>query len=62
MQCGAKRILAFLFAQNGNMEEAIKYVNELPSLYCGREVVAEQILNGISFREALKKWEAQMGD
>ena len=62
MQCGAKRILAFLSAQNGNMEEAMKYVNELPSIYCGREIVAEQILNGISFGKALKKWEAQMGD
>ena len=62
MQCGAKRILAFLSAQNGNMEEAMKYVNELPSIYCGREIVAEQNLNGISFGEALKKWEAQMGD
>lgn len=56
MQCGAKRLLAFLSAQNGNVEEAMKYVNELPSVYCGREIVAEQLLHGLSFKAALNKW------
>ena len=56
MQCGAKRLLALLSAKNGNVEDAMKYVNELPSIYCGREVMAEQILHGISFQEAIKKW------
>lgn len=56
MQCGAKRLLAFLSAKNGNVEEAMKYVTELPSVYCGREVVAEQILHGMSFKAALNKW------
>ena len=56
MQCGAKRLLAFLSAKNGEMEDAMKYVNELPSVYCGREIVAEQILHGVSFREALHEW------
>ena len=56
MQCGAKRLLAFLSAKNGNVEEAMKYVNELPSVYCGREIVAEQILHGMSFKAALNKW------
>ena len=58
MQCGAKRLLAFLSAKSGNMDEAMKYVNELPSIYCGREIVAEQILHGLSFKEALNKWVA----
>ncbi len=56
MQCGAKRLLAFLSAKSGNVEEAMKYVNELPSIYCGREIVAEQILHGLSFKDALNKW------
>ncbi len=56
MQCGAKRLMAFLSAKNGNVEEAMKYVNELPSVYCGREIVAEQILHGLSFKAALNKW------
>ena len=58
MQCGAKRLLAFLSAKSGNMDEAMKYVNELPSIYCGREIMAEQILHGLSFKEALNKWVA----
>lgn len=60
MQCGAKRLLALLSAKNGDVEDAMKYVNELPSIYCGREVMAEQILHGISFQEAIKKWLLQI--
>lgn len=56
MLCGAKRLLAFLSAKAGNTEEAMRYVNELPSVYCGREIVAEQILHGLSFKDALNKW------
>lgn len=56
MQCGAKRLLALISAKNGELEDALKYVNELPSVYCGREVMAEQILHGISFQEAMRKW------
>ena len=56
MQCGAKRLLALISAKNGEVEEAMKYVNELPSVYCGREIMAEQILYGISFQEAMRKW------
>lgn len=55
MQCGAKRLLALISAKNGDVKEAMKYVNELPSVYCGREIMAEQILHGISFREAMRK-------
>ncbi len=55
MQCGAKRLLALISAKNGDVEEAMKYVNELPSVYCGREIMAEQILHGISFQEAMRK-------
>lgn len=56
MQCGAKRLLALLAAQNGDKEEAMQYVNQLPSVYCGREIMAEQILHDLSFRKALDKW------
>lgn len=56
MQCGAKRLLALLSAKHGDIESAMKYVNELPSVYCGREVMAEQILRGVSFQEALNTW------
>ena len=56
MQCGAKRFLALLAAKNGDIKGAMKYVNELPSIYCGREAVAEQILHGVSFREAVRNW------
>lgn len=56
MQCGAKSLLALISAKNGEVEEAMKYVNELPSVYCGREIMAEQILHGTSFQEAMRKW------
>ena len=56
MQCGAKRLLALLSAKNGELEAAIKYVNELPSVYCGREIMAIQVLQGVSFRQALHDW------
>lgn len=56
MQCGAKRLLALISVKNGDMEAAMKYVNELPSVYCGREIMAEQILHGTSFQEAMRKW------
>ena len=54
MQCGAIRLLALLYAKNGDIESAMKYVNELPSIHCGRETMAEQILKNISFKEAVK--------
>lgn len=56
IQCGAKRLLALLCAGKGQMEEAMQYVNELPSVYCGREIVAKQILQGLSFQKALQEW------
>ena len=56
MQCGAKRLLALLSAKDGELENAMKYVNELPSIYCGREIMAIQILRGVSFRKALHEW------
>lgn len=56
MQCGAKRLLALLSAKHGDIDDVMKYVNELPSVYCGREIMAAQILQDISFREAVKKW------
>lgn len=54
MQCGAKRLLALLSAKHGDIDAAMKYVNELPSVYCGREIMAERILHGTSFHEAIK--------
>lgn len=56
IQCGAIRLLALLSAKHGDIETAMKYVNELPSIYCGREIMAEQILCGLTFREAINKW------
>lgn len=56
MQCGAKRLLALLSARDGQLDEAMKYVNELPSVYCGREIMAEQIIQGIPFRKALQNY------
>ena len=55
MQCGAKRLLALLSAKHGDIDGAMKYVNELPSVYCGREIMAEKILHGTSFQEAVKQ-------
>ena len=55
MQCGAKRLLALISAKNGDIETAMRYVNELPSVYCGREVMAEQILYGVTFKNAVKR-------
>ena len=55
MQCGAKRLLALLYAKHGDTEKAMRYVNELPSVYCGREIMAERIMNGVTFREAVEK-------
>lgn len=62
MQCGAKRLLALLSAKNGELEDAMNYVNELPSVYCGREIMAIQILQGVSFRKALHEWLLQTGE
>ena len=33
----------------------MKYVNDLPSMYVGREIMAERILNGLNSRQAVKK-------
>lgn len=56
IQCGAKRCLAFIAKKNGDMEQAMRYVNELPSMLCGREIMAKQILDGSSFREAVEEY------
>lgn len=55
MQCGAIRLLAILAAKHGDTESAMKYVNELPSVYCGREVMAERVLHGLKFKQAIRK-------
>lgn len=55
IQCGALRLLALLSARHGDTETAMKYVNELPSLYCGREIMAEKILNKVNAKDAIKK-------
>ncbi len=33
----------------------MKYVNELPSLYCGREIMVEKILNKVNAKDVIKK-------
>ena len=48
-------LLALISAKNGDIETAMRYVNELPSVYCGREVMAEQILYGVTFKNAVKR-------
>ena len=55
IQCGALRLLALLSARQGDTETAMKYVNELPSLYCGREIMAEKILNKVNAKDVIKK-------
>lgn len=60
MKCGAMRCLAFMAKENGDIEQAMKYVNNLPSILCGREIVAKQILLDMSFQDAarscLEEW------
>lgn len=55
MQCGVLRLLALLAANRDDTASAMKYVNELPSVYCGREVMAERVLHGLNFKQALQK-------
>ncbi len=55
MQCGALRLLAMLAANRSDLDSAMKYVNELPSVYCGREVMAERVLHGLNFKQAIRK-------
>ena len=56
IQCGAKRCLAFMAKKNGDMEQAMKYVSELPSILCGREIMAKQILEDLPFRAAVEEY------
>ena len=56
MQCGATRCLAFIAKTNGDTEQAMKYVNALPSVLCGRELMAMQIQYDMSFKKALQKF------
>lgn len=56
MQCGANRCLAFIAKENGDMEQAMKYANALPSVLCGRELMAIQIMSDMSFKDALRKF------
>lgn len=55
IKCGAIRLLAILAAKHGDTNAAMKYVNELPSVYCGREVMAERVLHGLSLKQAIQK-------
>lgn len=56
IQCGAKRCLALMSKKNGDIETAMAYINELPSVLCGRELMALQVLHEMSFRDALRKF------
>lgn len=53
IQCGATMFLAFIAAADGEKKLAMKYAAELPSVMCGREIVAERILYNCSFKEAV---------
>ena len=55
MQCGALYLLALMADRHGDKNTAMKYVNDLPSMYVGREIMAERILNGLNSRQAVKK-------
>ena len=56
MQCGATRCLALIAKEHGDTELAMKYVNALPSVLCGRELMAMQIKHDMSFKDALRKF------
>ncbi len=60
MQCGAIRVLALLEAGHGDLNKAMGDVNELPSVICGREIVAEMVLNGMTSPNALKAYVQQL--
>jgi len=55
MQCGALYLLALMANRHGDKDAAMKYVNDLPSMYVGREIMAEKILNGLNSRQAIGK-------
>lgn len=55
MQCGALYLLALMADRRGDKDTAMKYVNDLPSMYVGREIMSERILNGLNSRQAIKK-------
>lgn len=56
MQCGANRCLALIAKEHGDTELAMKYVNALPSVLCGRELMAMQVKFDMSFQDALRKF------
>lgn len=56
MQCGANRCLALIAKEHGDTELAMKYVNVLPSVLCGRELMAMQIKLDMSFKDAVHKF------
>lgn len=56
MQCGANRCLALIAKEHGDTELAMKYVNALPSVLCGRELMAMQIKLDMSFNDAVRKF------
>ena len=55
MQCGALYLLALMADRHGDKDTAMKYVNDLPSMYVGRKIMAEKILNGLNSRQAIGK-------
>ena len=55
MQCGALYLLALMADRRGDKDTAMKYVNDLPSMFVGREIMSERILNGLNSRQAIKK-------
>ena len=51
MQCGANALLVRVYARTGQLEQAIKLVNTLPSFEVGRELLIWECLQGADKKE-----------
>lgn len=51
MQCGANALLVRVYARTGELEEARRLANELPSFEVGRELLISECLQGVEKTE-----------
>ena len=51
MQCGANALLVRVYARTGQLEEARKLANALPSIEVGRELLIWECLQGAEKKE-----------
>ena len=51
MQCGANALLVRVYARTGQLEEAMKLANALPSFEVGRELLTWECLQGADKKE-----------